>query len=80
MAITLCRRTWFAAWDGRRARRDHHLDLIVVRGDCLVGGRTIIRAIGRNLDNRTVYLIEERTDLGRKRSADPTPLVMSTRS
>jgi len=42
MTITLCKHTRFAARDSRRARRDHHLDLIAVRGDCLVGGRTII--------------------------------------
>jgi len=46
MAITLCRRTRLAAQDGRRAGRDHYLDLIAVRGDRLVGGRAIIRAIG----------------------------------
>jgi hypothetical protein len=65
MAITLCRRTRITVRDGRRARRDHHLDLIAVRGDCLVGGHAIIRTIGRHLDNRMVNLIEQRADLGR---------------
>jgi len=65
MAITLCRHTRFAARDGRRARRDHHFDLIAVRGDRLVGGRAIIRAIGRHLDNGIVNLIEQRAYLGR---------------
>jgi hypothetical protein len=58
MAITLCRRTWFTVWDGRRARWDHHLNLIAVRSDCLVGGRSVIRAISRHLNNRIVNLIE----------------------
>jgi hypothetical protein len=39
-------------WGRRLARRDHHLDLNAVRGDCLVGGRAIIRTIGRHLANR----------------------------
>jgi len=65
MAITLCRRTRFAAQDGRRAGRDHHLDLIAVRGDRLVGGRAIIRAIGRHLYNQIVDLIGQWADLGR---------------
>ncbi len=65
MAIALCRRTRFAAGDSRRARRDHHLDRIAVRRDCLVRGLTIIRTIGRYLANRFVNLIEQRADLGR---------------
>jgi len=65
MAITLCRRTRFAARDGRRAGRDHHLDLIAVCGDRLVDGRAIIRAIRRHPANRVVDLIEQRADLGR---------------
>jgi hypothetical protein len=44
---------------------DHHLDLIVVRCDCLVPGRTIISAIRCHLADRIVDLIEERADLGR---------------
>jgi hypothetical protein len=35
MAITLCRRTCFAAWYRRRARRDHHFDIIATRRDRL---------------------------------------------
>jgi len=65
MAITLYRRIRFAARDRRRAGRDHHLDLIAVRGDRLVGGRAIIRAIGGHLHNWIVDLIEQRADLGR---------------
>src|ERR1700727_2918515 len=65
MAITLCRRTRLYAWYGRRARWDHHLDAVAVQRDRLVGGRAVIRAIGRHLDNRIVNLIEQRADLGR---------------
>jgi hypothetical protein len=68
MAITLCRRTRFAVWDGRRAWRNHHFDLIVVCGDRLVGGR----AVGRHLNNRIVNLIEERADLQKERSILPS--------
>ena len=34
-------------------------------GDCLVGGRAVIRTVGRHLANRSTNLIEQRTDLRR---------------
>jgi len=52
MVISLCRHTWFVARDRRRARRDHHLDLVAMCRYRLVDGRAIIRAISRQLDNR----------------------------
>jgi len=63
MAVALCRRTRFAAGDSRRARRDHHRDVIAVRRDRLVGGYTIIGAVRCQLGNRIVKLIEQRADL-----------------
>ena len=64
MAVALCQLTWFAAQDGRRAGRDHHLDLTAVRGDRLVGGRTIVRGIRRYLNNGIIDLIEQWADPG----------------
>ena len=63
MAITLGRRIQFTAGNSRRARRDHHRDAIAVRGDRLVGGYTIIRAIRRHLGHGAVNLIEQRRHL-----------------
>src|SRR3954469_25542011 len=64
VAVTLCRCTQFAAWDGRRARWDYHLNAIAVRRNRLVSGVTVIRTIGHYLGNRAVNLIEERPYLG----------------
>jgi hypothetical protein len=64
MTITLCRYIRFTAENSRRARRDHHLNALAVRGDRLVGGRAIICTIRRYLNNRIVDLIKQRTDLG----------------
>src|SRR3954471_1387682 len=52
VAVTLCRCTQFAAWDGRRARWDYHLNAIAVRRNRLVSGVTVIRTIGHYLGNR----------------------------
>src|SRR3954462_1234731 len=64
VAVTLCRGTQFAAWEGRRARWDYHLNAIAVRRNRLVSGVTVIRTIGLYLGNRAVNLIEERPYLG----------------
>src|SRR3954465_5078365 len=64
VAVTLSRCTQFAAWDGRRARWDYHLNAIAVRRNRLVSGVTVIRTIGHYLGNRAVNLIEERPYLG----------------
>jgi hypothetical protein len=45
MAVTLCRRTLFAADHGRRARWNHHLDAIAMPCDRLVGWRAIILTV-----------------------------------
>ena len=52
MAITLCGRTRFAAGHSRRAWRDHHLDIVAVRGDRLRSGVSIIRTISHHPDDR----------------------------
>ena len=65
MAITLCRHTRLAALDGRRTRRDHHLDAIAVRGDRLRCGIAIIHAVRCHAANGIVNLIKQRADLGR---------------
>ena len=64
MPITLCGRSRFGAGYSGRARRDHHLDAIAVRRDCLVGGGAVIRAAGCRPGYRTVNLIKQRGDLG----------------
>jgi hypothetical protein len=64
MAVTLCRRTQFTAGHGCRTRWDHHHDAIAVRRNRLVGGVTVIRAIGRYPNNPTVNLIKQRRHLG----------------
>jgi hypothetical protein len=60
MAIALCGRTQFAAGYGRRTRRYHHLDVIAVRRDRLVGGAAITRTIGRRPYDLAIDLIEQR--------------------
>ena len=65
MPVTLGERTWFTIEYGRRARRDHDFDVIAVRGDRVVGGRAIIRAVSRYPGDRAINLIEQRRNLRR---------------
>jgi hypothetical protein len=64
VTIALGRRIQFGARDSRRAQWDHHLDLIAVRGDCLVVAHHHKR-VRCHLTDRFVNLIEKRADLGR---------------
>jgi hypothetical protein len=64
MVITLCRLIPFAAGHRRRARWNHHIDVIAVRRDRLLSGVTIIRAIGRHSGNPVFNLIQQRRHLG----------------
>jgi hypothetical protein len=65
MAVPLCRPSHFAAGNGRRPWWYHHLDVIVVCRDRLVGGSAIIRAIGCRPTNPVINLTEQRRHLGR---------------
>ena len=64
IVITLCRLIPFAAGHRRRARWNHHVDVIAVRRDRLVSGVTIIRATRRQSGNPVFNLIQQRRHLG----------------
>ena len=58
MAITLCGPTRLAAGQGRRARRNHHFDVIAMSRDGPLGGDAIIRAVRRHPGYRIINPIE----------------------
>ena len=65
MPVTLCEWTLFTTEHGGRAGWDHDFNVIAVRRDRLVGGGTIIRAVGRYPVDQAVNLIQERPHLRR---------------
>src|ERR1700722_10100843 len=65
MPVTLREWALFTFDYGGRARWDHDFNVIAVRCDRLVGGGTIIRAVGCYPVDQAVNLIQERRHLRR---------------
>src|ERR1700676_2795742 len=59
MPVTLCERTWFTTEHGRRAWRNHDLNIIAVCCDHAVGGSAVIRAVSRYPGDRDIDLIQQ---------------------